>query len=308
MSSDSITPEQQDKEAAVFWAIALDSVLIIFFTFIGMFSGSMTFISELLRCALLLSIEYVSYVVLRRTHRGKFQAFEFGTGKIERIVNLLVASGLVIACLYIFTKLISPEEGVPMSSSNLILAVFGADLNLILNVYFTIAFMRVNTRESSVIISSQIKSRLAKTIASAIVLAILILTLWLPDPESARLVDTFGSAFVLFYMLVIAFGLVKESLPEILDRTVAEPDHYQILRVLTAHFEQYDGFKGYRTRRSGKDLFILINLQFFSKTTLAQIETRLSPIRAELEQEFPGSNVTIIPEIMDISDGNQLIV
>jgi cation diffusion facilitator family transporter len=299
MSPDSITPDQRDKESAIFWAIVLDSVLVNFFIFVGIFSGSMTFISELLRCALLLSIEYVSYIVLRRTHRGKFQAFEFGTGKIERIVNLLVAFGLCIACLYIFTKLISPGEGVPMSSSNLILAVFAADLNLILNVYFTIAFMKVNTQESSVIISSQIKSRLAKTIASAIVLGILILTLWLPDPESARIVDTLGSLFVLCYMLVTAFDLVRESLPEILDRTVAEPDHYQILRVLTTHFDQYDGFKGYRTRRSGKDLFILINLCYFATTPLALIETRLNPIRKAMESQFPGSKVTIVPEIMD---------
>ncbi len=297
--TDSITSEQRDKETAVFWAIALDSVLVIFLTFIGMFSGSMTFISELLRCALLLSIEYVSYIILRRTHRGKFQAFEFGTGKIERIVNLLVAFGLFIACLYIFTKLLSPGEGVPMSSSNLILSVFAADLNLILNVYFTIAFVKVNTQESSVIISSQIKSRLAKTIASAIVLAILILTLCLPDPKSARLVDTLGSIFVLCYMLGTAFDLIRESLPEILDRTVAEPDHYQILRVLTAHFDQYDGFKGYRTRRSGKDLFILTNLCYFPATPLARIEIRLNPIREALESQFPGSKVTIIPEIME---------
>jgi len=66
-----------------------------------------------------------------------------------------------------------------------------------------------------VIISSQIKSRLAKTAASVIVLAVLILTLWLPDPKSAR------------------------------------------------------------------------------------IEIRLNPIREALESKFPGSKVTIIPEIME---------
>ncbi len=295
----SITPEQREKESAVLWAIVLDSCLVTFFVFVGLFSGSMTFISELIRCLLLLMIEYVSYIVLRRTHRGKFREFEFGTGKIERIVNLLVAFGLCIACLYIFTKLISMGEDVPMSSANLLLAVAVADVNLIINLYFTMAFIRVNTKESSVIISSQIKSRLAKTVASAIVLGILILTLWLPDPKSARLVDTLGSIFVLCYMLVTAFGLIKESLPEILDRTIAEPDHYQILRVLTKHFENYDGFRGYKTRRSGKDLFVLLNLCFFPKTRLDEIESRLEPIRQSLESELPGSKVTIIPEPMD---------
>jgi divalent metal cation (Fe/Co/Zn/Cd) transporter len=161
------------------------------------------------------------------------------------------------------------------------------------------AFIRVNRRKSSVIISTQIKSRLAKTVASAIILVVLILTLWLPDPKSARIVDMLGSIFVLCYMLIIAFDLIKESLPEILDRTVPEPDHFQILRVLTTHFDQYDGFHGYKTRRSGKDLFILLNLCFFSKTTLSQIETRLAPLRQSLESELPDAKVTIVPEIMD---------
>ena len=298
MSRVSLTPEQRDKEAAVLGAIVLDSLVVTFFILVGIFSGSMTFISELIRCILLLIIEYASYIVLHRAHRGEFRDFEFGTGKIERIVNLLVAFGLCIACMYIFNKIISIGEDTPMSTTNLLLAVVGADVNLIVNLYFTLAFIRVNRKESSVIISSQIKSRLAKTVASLIVLLVLILALWLPDPKSARIVDLLGSIFVLCYMLVIAVGLIKESLPEILDRTVPEPDHFQILRVLAAHFDQYDGFREYRTRRSGKDLFILLNLCFFRKTTLEQIEDRLAPIRQSLESELPGSKVTIIPEIM----------
>ena len=299
MSRGALSPEQRDKESAVFWAIVLDSLLLIPFVLVGLFSDSMTFISEVNRSLLLMSIEYVAYIVLRRTHRGKFREFEFGTGKIERIVNILVAFGLCLACFYILNRLFSISNDTPMSTTNLLMAVVLADLNLILNLYFTIAFIRVNRDESSVIIASQLKSRQAKTVSSAIVLAILVLTLWLSDPRSARMVDFLGSIFVVCYMLMIAFDLVKESLPEILDRTVAEPDHYQIIRVLTEHFDQYDGFRGYKTRRSGKDLFILLNLRFFPRSTLAQIEERLLPLRQALESEIPGSKVTIIPEIMD---------
>lgn len=299
MSRVTLTPEQRAKESAVLWAILLDTAIVGYLVMVGLFTGSMTFLSEVIRCFLLMIIEYVSYYVLYRAHRGRFNAFEFGIGKIERIVNLSVAFGLFLACWYIFTKLISPGEAVPMSPPNLMAAVIGGDINLIINFYFTMAFIRVNKKESSVIIASQIKSRLAKTVASLIVLLILILTLWLPDPRSARIVDTFGSLFVLGYMLKIAVDLVKESLPEILDRTVAEPEHHQILKVLTAHFDQYDGFREYKTRRSGKDLFILLTLNFYPETRLGQMEERLAPIRRALESELPGSNVTIIPEIME---------
>ncbi|OEU66401.1 MAG: hypothetical protein BA863_07535 [Desulfovibrio sp. S3730MH75] len=292
-----ISPHQQEKESAVFWAAVLDTILLIFLMSVGLLSGSMTALSEIVRFALLLAIEYVSYVVLRRVHRKGFNEFEFGTGKIERITNLLVAFGLLLSSLYIFSKIISMDESVPIAPTALLLTIIAANSNLIINFYFSMAFIRSNQTESSVIISSQIAARVAKTVASCVVLGILMLALWLPDPRSARIVDLWGSIFLVGYMVFIAYGLIKESLPEILDRTISEPDHYQILRILAENFDQYDGFSGYKTRRSGKDLFILLTLSFFPTNSLAQIEDRLRPIRQSFEAELPGSSLIIVPEI-----------
>ncbi len=261
-SAQKLTAQQLEKEKAVFWAIVLDTTILVFFTIAGSLSGSMTALSEIIRFMLLLSIEYVSYVVLKRAHRDRFNEFEYGTGKIERITNLMVAFGLLLSSLYVFSKVISMSDSAPLSTNSLMLTIIAATVNLMANYYFSIAFIRSNQTESSVIISSQIAARIAKTVASVVVLGILMLTLWLPDPKSARIVDLLGSIFLIGYMVVIAYGLIKESLPEILDRTVPEPEHYQILRILTEHFDNYDGFTGYKARRSGKDLFILLNLAF----------------------------------------------
>ena len=228
----------------------------------------MTALSEIVRSVLLLIIEYVSYAVLRRAHRDKFNEFEFGTGKIERITNLLVAFGLLLSSMYIFSRIISMGDSAPLSTNSLMLTMVAANINVIINYYFSVEFIRSNRTESSVILSSQIAARIAKTVASGVVFGILMLTLWLPDPKSARIVDLIGSIFLVCYMVGIAYGLIKESLPEILDRTIPEPEHYQILRILTEHFDDYDGFTGYKARRSGKDLFILLKLCFFPTRTL----------------------------------------
>ena len=295
--TDMITPEQRRKESAVFWAIVLDVLCVSFMMVVGLFSGSMTVISELARILLLLTIEIVSYVVLKRAHRGRFQEFEFGIGKIERIINLLVAFGLCVTCLYIFSRSVSTGTPSPLSPSSLFWAVISGDMNLAVNIWFTIEFIQVNQTETSIIVLSQIKSRIAKTVASAIVLVILILTLWLSDPRLARMVDSGGSICVLCFMLVIATDLIRESLPEILDRSVPDPDQYKILQVLTAHFDEYDGFSGYRTRRSGKDLFVMVTLGFFPHTNIAEIQMRLNPIRHDMEARIPGANVTIVSEV-----------
>jgi len=300
-STYTLTSQQREKEKAVFLALVLDTFLIAFLTTVGLLSGSITALSEIIRCMLLLIIEYASYLTLRRTHRGQFNEFEYGTGKIERITNLLVAFGLVLSSLYIFSRVISMSDTAPLSTNALMLTMFSANMNLICNYYFSVIFIRANRTESSVILSSQISARIAKTVASGTVFIILMLTLWLPDPKSARIVDLLGSIILIMYMIAIAYNLIKESLPEILDRTIPEPEHYQILRILSENFDQYDGFTGYKARRSGKDLFILINLCFFSKQTLKQIEARLKPIRQAFEAELPGSIVTIEPKVMSES-------
>lgn len=293
-----ITPEQRSKENAVFWAIVLDVLLTAAMIVVGLFSDSMTVISEVARIVLLLTIEIVSYVVLKRAHRGQFKEFEFGIGKIERIINLLVAFGLCVTCLYISSRITSTVTHPPLSPTSLFWGVICADINLAINVWFSIEFIRVNKAESSIIVLSQIKSRIAKTVASAIVLAVLILALWLTDPRLARMVDIAGSIFVLCFMLVIATGLIRESLPEILDRSVPDPEQYQILKVLAEHFDRFDGFTGYRTRRSGKDLFILVTLGFLPNTTMSEIQMRLEPLRRDLESKIPGAKVTIVTEAL----------
>jgi len=294
-----LTSEQREKERAILLAIVLDTTLLVFLTTSGLLSGSMTILSEIVRYFLLLTIEYVSYAVLRRAHQNRFNEFEYGTGKIERITNLLVAFGLLLSSLYIFSKVITMDESAPISTTSLMITMILATINLMINYYCSVSFIRSNQTESSVIMSSQIAARVAKTVASVVVLGILMLTLWLPDPKSARMVDLAGSIILICYMVYIAYGLIKESLPEILDRTIPEPEHFQLLRILTAHFDHYDGFKGYKARRSGKDLFILLHLCFFPNTTLEQIEDRLHPLRQAIETELPGASLTIEPEIMD---------
>ncbi|SDK55847.1 cation diffusion facilitator family transporter [Maridesulfovibrio ferrireducens] len=293
-----LTPDQMEKEKAVFWAIVLDTIILAFFTITGLLSGSMTALSEIIRFMLLLTIEYVSYAVLKRAHRGRFNEFEYGTGKIERITNLMVAFGLLLSSLYILSKIFSSNDGAPISMNCLILTILSATINLMANYYFSISFIRSNRTEASMIISSQIAARIAKTVSSAVVLCVLMLTLWLPDPRSARIVDLIGSIFLVTYMIYIAYELIRESLPEILDRTIPEPEHYQLLKILAKNFDQYDGFNGYKARRSGKDLFILLSLNFLPNRTIEQIEKRLLPIRQAIDSEIPGSTVTIESKIM----------
>jgi len=297
-STATLSDSQRTKEKAILGAIVFDTIVTLVFAFAAFLSGSMTAISEVIRMMMLLVIEYAAFSVLKKSHRGLFSEYQYGTGKIERMTNILVAIGLLIVSAFIFQTLFTRTDNTAISSDLLIIAVISATANLMVNYYFAAAFIRANEDETSIIVEAQIEARTAKTIASAVVLAILVMTAMLKDPVASRMIDTAGSMFVAVYMLFIAYGLIRRSLPEILDRTIADPEHFQLIRLLVKHFDAYDGLLDYQARRSGNDLFIIMQLAFFADQTLGEVQQRLAPLREAVEAEMPGSKVTIEQSIL----------
>lgn len=298
-STPRLSANEVTKEKALLGAIIFDTAVTLIFAFAAFLSGSMTAISEVIRMMMLLVIEYAAYAVLRKSHRGLFSEYQYGTGKIERMTNILVAIGLLIVSAFIFQTLLTRPEYTAISSEILIIAIISATANLMVNYYFSAAFIRANEHESSIIVSAQIAARAAKTVASAVVLAVLVIAAMLKDPVASRMIDTAGSIFIALYMLFIAYGLIKRSLPEILDRTIADPEHFQLIRLLVKYFDHYDGLLDYQARRSGNDLFIILRLCFLADQTFGAVQQRIGPLRNAIETEIPGSKVTIEQSLLE---------
>ncbi len=53
------------------------------------------------------------------------------------------------------------------------------------------------------------------------------------------------------FMIVVGVGLLREVLPDLLDRAIAEPMQMHVNRTLAKFFDDYDELIGVRTRRSG---------------------------------------------------------
>ena len=78
-----------------------DSGMCVMLLIVTVFSGSLTMLSELVRGAFLIAIELYTRWLLFAIHRGRLSRFEFGTGKIEQLVWVVIGCCLVFgaACL-----------------------------------------------------------------------------------------------------------------------------------------------------------------------------------------------------------------
>jgi cation diffusion facilitator family transporter len=251
---------------------------------------------------LLWLVEVISWFALRQAHRGKFWAFEFGIGKIERIITILIALGLIISAVYAaltaLGRLRSPEV---LPTPALVLAVAAAAINLTQNLYCTVDFSRshlgaqASQGARSLIIESQLRSRVAKTLASVVVLVVLLIATWLTDPMATAYVDVLGALFVSGYMLHAAVQLIRESLPDLLDRALPERDQLIVMGVVARYFDDFEHFGALRSRKSGGQSFVEIELGFASDLSLGEVSQRCAAIERDISARLSDAVVTVVP-------------
>lgn len=298
-----LTAAQKQKETALIRALGLDTAMLTLLVISALLSGSVTMLAESLRGALLYSIEAVSLVTMRRSHRGKYIEFEYGIGKIERVITIIIAGGLFVSAMFAFQssvdRIIHPSV---LATPAMIFAIIVGSMNMTINFYCTGDFIRSNQTEASLILESQVQMRTVKTIASFIVVIVVLIATWLPDPKAAAIVDAIGGFLAVAYMLWIGVGMVRESLPDLMDRALPENEQLLLLKVIAKHFDNFDQFDAIRSRRSGGKAFIDMDLEFDPNMPLHEVNHRCEAIRSGISELIPDSIVTVTPRTAPVDE------
>jgi divalent metal cation (Fe/Co/Zn/Cd) transporter len=291
-------PHQRERERAVLDVILLDVVGGFGVLIFGLLDDSLTLIADGTRGVLLLFVEVYAWIMLRRIHRGRFSEYDFGTGKIERVVNVAIALGLLVAVASIVVGGFFRVDHQPSSSALLFAtAVFFAEFNLLVNLYGLVAFARANRDQPSIIIESQISARLVKSLSSFAVFLILLASGVIPDPTVSNFLDILGSFFVCIVMARTAMQQLRESVPDLLDRSLADDVQVDVYRVLAANFDRYDDVVAVRSRRSGRELLIDVELGFGKDATVEQLTALGSRLTDEVRARLPDARVKVVPSL-----------
>ena len=87
---------------------------------VAVWSGSLTLLADAMRGCLLTLTELFAYVVMRRIHRGRLPSYQYGSGKIESVLNLLIGIALVLSSIWIFAlgvlSTLQPAQANPSGS------------------------------------------------------------------------------------------------------------------------------------------------------------------------------------------------
>ena len=285
---------ERERERAMFVGVSTGVLLGLSMLVTGVWSQSLTLLADSIRALLSTSLDICVLLVLRRIHRGQLGGFEYGHGKLENFLNLLVATGLVLAAIGLVglgaMRFVRPPQPPPFGPT---VALFITSLNTVQNVLVFALLRRAARDGTSILINGQLRARVSKIAASATATTAILVSLVFQGQTIAVISDLTGMAVVVLVMLWTAFRMTEAALPHLLDRLLDEPQQDAINRALIRHFNAYDELLFVRTRRSGNTMFVDIGLGYEAHRTMGEVDRINQTISEEIKALIPGASVTV---------------
>ncbi|MEQ8650854.1 MAG: cation transporter [Kiloniellales bacterium] len=294
-SSANIGPNARAREKAIRFAIIVDSVMLTALVLTALASGSLTILAELVRGSLMFTLELIAYLTMCRVHRGRFHAFDYGSGKVEQVANIGIAGGMLIGGVWIVLSALSNavSGGEFLSSFGLALAAVFAAVNLYVNALAWYEVSKAARLERSVILEAQLRARWAKALTSVVVFVVLTLAVLARDRLVVTWLDVIGALVVAYYMISVSLDMLRESLIDVLDRSLDEEAQLKIIQALVDVADDYDHYDALRTRRAGNQVFIDVALGFDDALALGEVDKRRRRIEERLKDCVSGADVVV---------------
>ena len=290
------TPAQHAQERSMLFAIVLDAFMLAALLIGGTLGGSLTMMAEALRGGLGYALECFTIVLLRRILRGVLADMEFGAGKLEQIASLVIGASMLIAALWItwsVTRLwggqreLGPPIGLAYS------AIVGM-INLYVNVLAWDSVRRSITADASIIMDAQLQLRWVKLVCSVVVSVGLTVSAISTDDVVVAWADSLGSLFVAGYMIWHGVGVLRSTLPDLLDRSAGSKVREIVARALAASSGEYGVVSRIRSRRSGRATFIEIHMACDPALNIAQVHRRTDALKTAIHNELPDAEIAVV--------------
>lgn len=265
---------------------------------IAILSNSMILLTDIFDYSYNIISGIISITIVNKLIKGRITSYDYGSGKLESMCSLLISVfvilGLIIAAGLSIYRIIHPQD------LNIDFAAAGFVLNfisLIINIFLWKKTHKIALVSNSPIMKSQWRLHRSNAIANIFVFVSLLATAFLQDFAWGFIIDP-ACAILLIFAAGYAFvGLIKESLHDLLDKTLDEDLQMKILRRLSEYYDWYDSFHGVKSRKSGKKIIVDITLGFTTDKTAGEIFDFSGRIKEKLESDIANSEVQIIPRI-----------
>ncbi len=268
------------------------TILTVFGVLIGYTQNSLAVFTNGLISGIDIINSGIFLLAVNRSMKSPDYIFNYGYGKYESLSILAGAGFLIGITIYTLSDAIETIASPAPETGNYALLIGFSVLSLLMMLYMYRLQRGAAKKHKMAIL--QFDSELWKTdsiIESLVLLNLLVgITLIFFDLFKVALVlDSFVAIFVLGYAMKIPLKGSKEALEQLLDKTLPESDQLEIISVIAENAEHFCEFQSVHTRRSGKDIFIEVDMIMPFDSAISDKYQAEDIIKRRFKEKFPTS-------------------
>ena len=297
MTASSLLAERANarrEERAVGLCLLIDLATFLPCIAVAVLSGSLLMLSDVLDYAKSFATQGVALRILRAVRKGDTRDYDYGPGKVERIGSLFGAlcfvAGLMGLGAFSFYRLFHPQE---LHAGFTAAGIAIQTVSFALNAWLAWRTWRLAVHTRSPLIDMQWRHNRTDALSSAAVVVALALTLVFRSRSWEVYIDPLCALAYVFYATGSYIPVIRESLYDLVDRTLDEDLQLKILKRLAEHYNGYDAFHGVRSRRAGNRIFIEIALSFDPARCVGEALDTMEQLRISIEADIPRSEVRL---------------
>jgi len=269
-------------------SILSNSGLIIMKIVVGLFSGSVSIISEAIHSFMDLLASLVAFFSVRISDTPADERHPYGHGKFENISGVIEALLIFVAAFWIIyeavKKIIEPTKVEQIGFGVVVMLV-----SAVVNILVSRKLYRVAKETDSVALEAD-ALHLKTDVYTSFGVAAGLLLMWF---SGIHLFDPIIAIFVALLILKESFELFSKAYAPLLDLALPAHDVSHIAAIIQKHCTNDMSFHNLRTRKAGNYKYIDFHLNLDPNITVREAHKICDQIEDNIKTEFDHSEVTI---------------
>ncbi len=273
---------------------------------VALLSGSMLLLSDMLDYGRVIISSLLGWRILRAVRTGRMNGFDYGTGKLQTLGGMLGAT-LYVAVLMIMAGISIRHlfRPIPLVQSFTILGALFQLGGFAVSTWLWVRKRKLARAVFSPVMEMQWRASRAGALMCLAVFLGLTTTLLLQKYTWSVYLDPLFALVFIIYTGVSFLPILSDGINDLLDKTLQEDLQLKIDLHLAKNFDDYSGFHGVRSRRSGGRIFIEIALSFQHDQPVGKAVETIDRLCRGIESDIPGSQVHVALFPMEESSQNE---
>lgn len=269
-------------------SVLSNTTLIIIKLIVGIFTGSVSILSEAIHSTMDLVAAIIAFFSVRISDKPADAHHPYGHGKIENISGVIEALLIFSASVWIIVealkKIINPEHMESLGIGFIVMFV-SAGINFIVSK----KLYKVAKEEDSIALEAD-ALHLKADVYTSLGVGFGLLLIWI---TKLNFLDPIVAILVAIFILKEAYHLLKTAFNPLLDVSLSEEEISIITNAISKHSSVYCDFHDLKTRKSGSTKYIDLHLVFPEDMSIKSAHDICDIIEDELESLLKSTDVMI---------------